>query len=299
MEIRNLQTFLQVASIKNFTQAARILGYSQSNVSAQIHQLEAEVGAPLFNRIGKQITLTQYGEQLLPYAHQIVSTSLVIENFLKSKESLGGTVRFGMVESLSDILVQPVLLAYHQTYPHVHVELVVDDTAALEERLQQGDLDFACIIDEPLEETSWQIWYKRTEAIGIVCRSGHRLAGLSSLCLADIKDEEFILMERSAPYSVAFANTLARHSIRLQTAFTLQSADMALQLVKSSNLLSVLPLYTVRNDGTAAITVLPVHDFKSSQDIQLVLHQNKVLTPQIEGLLTEIRNVIEDKSICF
>lgn len=53
MEIRNLNTFLQVVSIKNFTQAAKILGYSQSNVSAQIQQLEREVGAPLFNRIGR------------------------------------------------------------------------------------------------------------------------------------------------------------------------------------------------------------------------------------------------------
>ena len=61
MEIRNLNTFLQVASIKNFTQAGRNLGYSQSNISAQIQQLEQEVGAPLFNRIGRQVTLTQYG----------------------------------------------------------------------------------------------------------------------------------------------------------------------------------------------------------------------------------------------
>ena len=84
MEIRNLNTFLQVVSIKNFTQAAKILGYSQSNVSAQIQQLEREVGAPLFNRIGRQVTLTQHGEELIPYAQKIVATALLMENFLKS-----------------------------------------------------------------------------------------------------------------------------------------------------------------------------------------------------------------------
>ena len=58
MEIRNLTTFLKVAVLGSFTQAARDLGYSQANVSAQIKQLEEEVGAPLFNRIGRSITLT-------------------------------------------------------------------------------------------------------------------------------------------------------------------------------------------------------------------------------------------------
>ncbi|WP_366926041.1 LysR family transcriptional regulator, partial [uncultured Megasphaera sp.] len=55
MEIRNLNTFLRVASLQNFTRAARELGYSQSNVSAQIKQLETELAHPLFDRIGKNI----------------------------------------------------------------------------------------------------------------------------------------------------------------------------------------------------------------------------------------------------
>ncbi len=76
MELRNLNTFLKVASLQNFTQASRELGYSQSNVSAQIKQLEQEMGAPLFDRIGRNVYLTSYGEALVPYARQIVTTAL-------------------------------------------------------------------------------------------------------------------------------------------------------------------------------------------------------------------------------
>ena len=68
MELRLLETFLQVAATRNFTRAARALGYSQSNVSAQIARLEQEVGAPLFDRIGRGVFLTSYGERLLPRA---------------------------------------------------------------------------------------------------------------------------------------------------------------------------------------------------------------------------------------
>ncbi|MBQ3965031.1 MAG: LysR family transcriptional regulator, partial [Firmicutes bacterium] len=58
MEIRNLKTFLRVAALRNFTAAAKELGYSQANVSAQIKQLEDEVGAPLFDRIGRGVAPT-------------------------------------------------------------------------------------------------------------------------------------------------------------------------------------------------------------------------------------------------
>ena len=61
VDIRTLNTFLQVSSTLNITQASKILGYSQSNVSMQIQNLESYLGYPLFDRVGRNISLTQYG----------------------------------------------------------------------------------------------------------------------------------------------------------------------------------------------------------------------------------------------
>ena len=102
MEIRNLKTFLRVAALQNFTKAAEELGYSQSNVSVQISQLEREVGFMLFDRIGKNVHLTSYGEALIPYAQRIVSSVIELETFMKSDELLGGVLRVGMVNSLME-----------------------------------------------------------------------------------------------------------------------------------------------------------------------------------------------------
>ena len=62
MELRNLTTFMKVAELQNFSQAAEELGYSQSAVTVQIRQLENELGVRLFDRIGKNIVITQYGK---------------------------------------------------------------------------------------------------------------------------------------------------------------------------------------------------------------------------------------------
>ena len=68
MELRTIQTFLHVAELHSFSQAARELGYSQSAVSSQIAQLENELGTPLLDRVGKTVRLTQAGETFMGYA---------------------------------------------------------------------------------------------------------------------------------------------------------------------------------------------------------------------------------------
>lgn len=73
MEIRNLVTFVRIAEVQNFSKTAEQLGYSQSVVTMQIKQLEDQLHTQLFERIGRQVRLTQAGERLLPYALDILN----------------------------------------------------------------------------------------------------------------------------------------------------------------------------------------------------------------------------------
>lgn len=73
MEVRNLVTFLKVTELKSFSRAAEALDYSQSAVTVQIQQLERELGVQLFDRIGKTVSITQYGKDFVSYARDVVS----------------------------------------------------------------------------------------------------------------------------------------------------------------------------------------------------------------------------------
>lgn len=290
MEIRNLNTFLHVASLRNFTRASQELGYSQSNVSAQIKQLEEEIGTPLFDRIGKRVFLTAYGEALLPYARQIVSAALQLENFMKSEETMGGTLRIGVVDSLTGLLLEGTLLRYHRRFPKVQVELTVDATAALKENLRQGLLDAACLIDDPLPPADWTVWPAEEVPIVVVANPDHPLSRHETISLKDLSGQEMILMEESAPYSVHFQNALAAEQAEPHVFLKLQSASAALHLVEQGPFLSVLPLYIVLEAfRKGRVRILKTVDWNVSQQIQLVLHRNKLATSQIEGLLEEIQ----------
>ncbi len=295
MEIHQLNIFIHVATIKNFTQAGRILGYSQSNISAQIQQLEKKVGAPLFNRIGRTVSLTQYGEELLPYAQQIVSTAIRMENFLKSDKAMGGTIRIGIVESLFELVMEKTIKEYHKRFPRVKIELTVDSTYSLKEMLQQGTLDLACLIDNAPSKTEWNCWHIVDVPIVIISNPNNIISKEKNISLNDLKDEEFILMEKSAQYTIYFKDRMAEKGIKFTSFLKLQSASMACRLVENGNYLSVLPHYSVEKSAEQGkVKILNVHNYSHTQYVQIILHPNKVIIPQIEGFLEELCSVLKD-----
>ena len=100
MEVRNLVTFLKVTELKSFSRAAEALDYSQSAVTVQIQQLERELGVQLFDRIGKTVSITQYGKDFVSYARDVVSAIARASAFASSDSELSGTVRVGTLNSL-------------------------------------------------------------------------------------------------------------------------------------------------------------------------------------------------------
>lgn len=90
MEIRNLITFVRIAEVKNFSKVAEQLGYSQSAVTMQIKQLETELHAQLFERIGKRVKLTSAGERLLPHALDILNSVTQAKALPRSRKKFQG-----------------------------------------------------------------------------------------------------------------------------------------------------------------------------------------------------------------
>lgn len=294
MELRNLNTFLKVASLQNFTRASRELGYSQSNVSAQIKQLEEEMGAPLFDRIGRNVYLTSYGEELVPYARQIISAALKMEHFSKTEEALGGIIRFGMTDSLFELDLENALINYHHRFPKVRMELMLDSASVLMDQLRHGQLDAACLIADPLPLSEWLVWDEVEVPIVLVANVQHPFAKKTQIKVEELVEQELVLMEASAPYSLQFQRFLSQWHLECAPFLRLQSADTARRLVeREASFLSVLPLYTVqRSIQEGKLCILRIPGWQYTQSVQLVLHRNKALTPQIEGFLQELRLVL-------
>lgn len=292
MEIRNLNFFIKVAELQSFTLAAIDLGYSQSNISTQIIQLEKELGIPLFNRIGRQVTLTQWGEVFLPYARQIVELEYDMSNFMKSDEALGGTIRIGMVESVFSTIDTNVFVNYHNRFPRLKIDLTIDCTETLKADLTRGRLDIACIIDQKVDQAIWKTEYSIDAPIVLICNPTNPLADCGDIPLDVLAQQDFVVMEDNSPYNIY--NTFAESGIEVVPFLKLQNAKVACELVEKNNYISLLPYYVVRPSVLSGkVKVLNSTGFSFSEAVQVILHKNRVRTPQIKGAIEILSDAIK------
>lgn len=142
MESESLRIFVTTAAELSITQAAARLGRAPSNVTTRIQQLEAELGAELFVRSGKRMTLSTAGEQFIGYAQRLLALGDEARQVV-SGGSQGGMLRIGSMESTAASRLPAVLAAYHLRHPDTRLELITGASRPLIEKVRSGALDCA------------------------------------------------------------------------------------------------------------------------------------------------------------
>lgn len=145
MTLKQLEAFYWAATAANFLLAAQRLHVSQSTLSKRIAELELQLGKPLFDRSGHRAVLNEAGELLLPMARRMLGLSDDIRLLLADGQGLRGHCRFGVGE-LAALTWLPDLVAHaNAVCPDLVLEPCVDLGAALEQRVEAGELDFAVV----------------------------------------------------------------------------------------------------------------------------------------------------------
>lgn len=290
MEIRNLTTFLKVTELKSFSKAAEALDYSQSAVTVQIQQLERELGVQLFDRIGKNVTITQYGKDFVAYARDVVSAVSRASAFATASGDLTGTVRVGTLDSLMTASFSSIIPTFHQRFPRVLANIHGDSVSRLKDLLIKNELDLIYTLDDQLYDSQFVCVFEAEEDIVIVTHVDNPLSARKDLRLSDLVGSPFVLMNRNNAYRDQFDRALARLGLSIEPFCELESDVLALRLIwENPTYLSVLPRYTVQKSiHEDKLAILNVSDCEMRQYRQLLYHKNKVLTPQIQGMLDTI-----------
>lgn len=153
MNLRNLETFVWVATLGSFTAAGDRLGATQPAISGRIAALEAELGVKLFDRVARRAQLTPAGHDLLPRAEQMMALAAEIEASAGGGETLRGNVRLGTSETLAHTWIPDLLRRLHGDYPDISVEIHVDLSVNLRDQLVARELDIAFLMG-PVSEPS-------------------------------------------------------------------------------------------------------------------------------------------------
>ena len=193
MEIRQLNTFLVVAETLNFTQAAEQLHLAQSSVSAQIRALEKDLGVMLFDRIGKQVFLTDAGHRLLGYAKKIESMTVEIRTEVSGEKNLRGRLTVRMPESLARKYMPEVIYLYHSKYPDVHLNFINCSDSELPRELSSGRIDIALLMTDDTTMRDVSVDYLKTEELVLAASPAHELTKKSEISTTSLNGQLLLL----------------------------------------------------------------------------------------------------------
>ncbi|MCF0064715.1 LysR family transcriptional regulator [Dyadobacter chenwenxiniae] len=188
MELRQLRYFLKARELLNFTEAARTLNISQSTLSQQIKQLEDELNVPLFNRIGKRITLTEAGNLFAQYALQSINKANEGLLLLQDLKNLNvGSITIGVIYSMR-ILFAKILVEFAKQYPKIKIQVVFGTTKDLLERLNLHQFDFILTFHEKPEGTELKYQSLLKANMVLVTAKKSPLAQRDNISLQEVAD---------------------------------------------------------------------------------------------------------------
>lgn len=192
MNIENIEAFVYINHYGSFNKAAEVLYISQPTVTARIQSLERELDCKVFDRLGKQINLTDKGKQFLPYAQQILQIYQNGKYQVQAKGHIPNELRIGSTVSVSNYLMPHLMLHLKRRYPHITIKLMTASTEVLTEKLKSKELDLAFI--RKVVNPAIQTFPFCEDPISLYVHEGHRFAKAQRASLEDIRQETLVFL---------------------------------------------------------------------------------------------------------
>ena len=286
MDMKQLKTFLYVAELNSFTQAADKLGYSQSTVSFQIRRLEEELDCTLFERINHTVVLTDQGRKVLEYAHKIEKMTKELKGSMQRKDEISGNIRLAMADSLCDAFFNEDFKEFRRRYPGIILKIMTGGTEEMFRLTNQHEADAILTLDSHVYDMRYVIAREEEVGIHFVAGKDCPLIKKRLVSIEEIIRYPFVLTEKGMSYRRLMDEKLAEKSLEVRPVLELGSTRLISSLVEQNVGISFLPDYvteTKRNEGK--LFCVNVKDFEIKLWKQLLYRRDKWVSPPLESVL--------------
>lgn len=264
MELRQLRYFVKTAELLNFSEAARELNVAQSTLSQQVRQLENELNIRLFDRNSHEIVLTEAAREILPFALKTIKDA---DNCVSKIQDLSGlktgTLNIGVTYSFSPILTE-TLLQFTKNYPNVKLNVFYRPMSELMDMLISHTVDFVLAFRPSKRIADIESHVLFDNHLAVIVRDSHPLASKDKINLADIRKFNLALPSRGLQARNALDECLSSYSGNLDVRIELNEVNILLELVRNSNMVTILAEASVYNRaGVRAIPLdLPMNEME-------------------------------------
>jgi DNA-binding transcriptional LysR family regulator len=243
MELRQLEHFVAVAEERNFTRAAERVVIVQSGLSSSIRALEAELGAELFVRSTRRVSLTAAGQALLPEARRSLAAARAGRDAVAAVDGLQrGELSVGISQVLPPSVNLPEIFAdFQHTYPGVELRLRQADPATQLAGLRDGSLDLAFVPLTKMPEADIAVTTLHRDPLVFVCSPDHKLATRRRIHLDEIAHKPFVDLPRDWTVRQLVDGGFASAGLDRRIAIEVNDINTCLELVLHGVGVTILP----------------------------------------------------------
>ena len=288
MDTQNLQAFLAVAEHHSFSTAAESLHLTQPAVSKRIAALETQLDCKLFDRIGRNIQLTEAGRALQPRAEQILQAVQEARRSIDDLQGeISGVLSIGISHHIGLHRLPPVLEAFSKRYPKVQFDIAFMDSEEAYEQVLQGRMELGVVTLDPTGNSPLMpqpIW---EDKLLVAVAPDHPLTKRQHISLDTLSQYTAILPGLNTYTGQIIKRLFQQHHLKLDVSMATNYLETIKMMVSIGLGWSVLPHTMIADD----LTALQVDDIKLQRTLGYVQHRSRSLSNAanafVEALLAD------------
>lgn len=285
LTLRQLQILEAVARCGSFSRASTELHLTQPAVSMQIKQLEAALGLPLFEHIGKEVRLTEAGRETLRSGQAVARELANLEQTLADLQGLKGGTLTVSAASTASVFAARLMALFRALHPDVQLSLNVVNRETLLQHLSENTVDLA-LMGTPPEGLHLVAQPFMDNPLVVIAATNHPLAGVSDIPLTRLLEEPMVGREQGSGTRSALENFFAEHGLPFKAAMEMNKNEAIKQAVEAGLGLGVVSLHTVQAElASGQLCVLDVKGFPLKRQWYLVQREGKRLSPAAQAFV--------------
>ncbi len=208
-------TFLTLCNLKSYTKTAEQLHMTQPAVTQHIKFLEGQYGGKLFSYKGRVLALTERGRRLRDFALRMSADSNHLKTMLVGDSLSKRQLNFGATLTIGEFVLPKIIRRLLIEYPDLHINMPVDNTKVLLDKLRSGGIDFA-LVEGFFDRAEYGYRLFSQEEYIAVSSHAHPLAG-RAITLNDILDQRIILREAGSGTRDIFQSILHEFNLTIKS----------------------------------------------------------------------------------
>jgi len=293
MDLDQLHTFLEIVRLKSFSKAAETCFRTQPAISAQVRQLEQEMNASLFDRLGTRIAITPAGKIFAEYAEQILDLRKRAKNAINELENAPkGELVIAANEATCIYVLPQVFADFKEAYPNVQLQVERSYGSRIVEAVVDNQADFG-IAQLPVSDKRVQVVRIHSDEIKLLVPPGHRLASAERILPMDLLNEP-LLMPKSGTTRARLNEWLETVESDINISMELDATEMTKRFVMAGLGISFLVASFCSEEVEAGkLVAIPLGPEPMTRRLGLLYRKDKSLSKAALGFIQVINDYAE------